>query len=66
MKTERHISPAIGQFAIQQAPALYAEIDRLKASNKELVEALHGAMFFVPLGTKARDRADTAIAKATP
>ena len=29
--TDRRISPCVGEFAIQQAPALYAEIDRLMA-----------------------------------
>lgn len=30
----------------------------------DVLEALLGAMFFVPLGTKARERADAAIEKA--
>lgn len=32
---DRRISPAIGEFAIQRAPALYAEIDRLREELRQ-------------------------------
>ncbi len=38
---------------------------RLIAAAPELLDALRGALFFVPLGTLARERADAAIDRAT-
>ena len=38
---------------------------RLIAAAPDLLDALRGAMFFVPVGTLARERADAAIALAT-
>jgi hypothetical protein len=37
----------------------------LIAAAPDLLAALQGAMFFVPLGTKARDAANAAIDRAT-
>ena len=41
-----------------------AKLRRLRAAAPDLLAALHGAMFFVPVGTEARKRADAAFAKA--
>lgn len=38
---------------------------RLRSVQADLLAALQGAMFFVPIDTKARDNADAAIARAT-
>jgi len=32
----RHVSEAVGQFAIQERPALYVEIDKLREENARL------------------------------
>jgi hypothetical protein len=70
-QAERRISPAIGEFAILRTPTLYAEIDRLRTINAELVEALHDQIRPRAKGWKVADwdirdsQAHAAIAKAT-
>ena len=34
--TDRRVSPAVGEYAIRQTPALYAQIDRLRAELAEM------------------------------
>ncbi len=48
-----------------QPPAvdLYDQNTALLARVRELEQALHGALFFVPIGTEARKRADMALDK---
>lgn len=74
--SDRRISPAIGEFAIQQAPALGAEIDRLRIINAELVKVCHAAVHALrsyQYGNSATDLAEetanaceSAIAKVQP
>ena len=39
--TDDHISPAVGEFAMQQIPPLYAEIDRLRAAVRDINHTIY-------------------------
>ena len=41
MSADDHISPAVGEFAMQQIPPLYAEIDRLRAAVRDINHTIY-------------------------
>ena len=55
----------IANVHIEDGNAMDKANATLLMAAADLKEALHAALFFVPIGTKAREAADAAIAKAT-
>ena len=41
LPADDHISPAAGEFATQQIPPLYAEIDRLRAAVRDINHTIY-------------------------
>ena len=61
VKQAEHDAYIAAEKLKESAPQLQADNAKLTARVKVLEEALQGALFFVPLGTEARKRADSAL-----